>query len=185
MSSGDHLLLSPDSCHFHPSKPQSYFRVGSRIHPLEVRKRECSFQEQSISSNRGISHDMGLVINTWEEEISKNTFWNQAPALSHRTKPVDVGWGNWKSWRQVFAVTGQVTRSDWIWDGSTENCVPLRSSNMSRLAISVASCCRNFVYNLIASHLRKPILRNIDLKLAQPGHGPLFFIHESWQLCKL
>ena len=25
------------------------------------------------------------------------------------------------------------------------------------------------------SHLRKPILRNIGLILAQPGHGPLFF----------
>ena len=71
-----------------------------------------------------------MVVNTWKEEISKNTFWNQATALTHKTKPVDVGWGNWKSWRQVFAVTGQVTRSDRIRDGSTENCAPLRSSNM-------------------------------------------------------
>ena len=46
---------------------------------------------------------------------------------------------------------------------------------INRLAISVARCWRNFVYNLIASHLRKPILRNFGLKLAQPSHGPLFF----------
>ena len=69
---------------------------------------------------------MGLVVNTLKEKISKNTFWNQATALSHRTKPVDVGWGNWKSRGQVFAVTGQVTRRDLIRGGSTENCVPFK-----------------------------------------------------------
>ena len=59
-----------------------------------------------------------------------------------------------------------------------EWCRPTRSPSLiHRLSISVAQCWRNFVYNLIASHLRKPILRNIGLKLAQPGHGPLFFTH--------
>ena len=38
-----------------------------------------------------------------------------------------------------------------------------------------------FFYNLIVSHLCKLILHTIGLKLAQPGHGPLFFCynHES------
>ena len=48
-----------------------------------------------------------------------------------------------------------------------------------RLAISVARSWRIFVYNLIASHLRKPNLRNLDFELAQPSHRELFLSHKS------
>ena len=51
-----------------------------------------------------------------------------------------------------------------------------------RLAISVARSWRIFVYNLIASHLRKPNLRNLDFELAQPSHRELF-LNNKGDLC--
>ena len=48
---------------------------------------------------------------------------------------------------------------------------------MYRLVISVDRCRRIFVYNLIASHLRKPSLRNFDFKLVQPVNSELFIIY--------
>ena len=48
-----------------------------------------------------------------------------------------------------------------------------------KLAIFVARCWRIFVNNLIASHLRKPNLRNMSLRFTQPSHGDLFFTHHA------
>ena len=45
----------------------------------------------------------------------------------------------------------------------------------NRLSVSVDRCWRIFVNNLIASHLRKPNLRNTGFILTQPVNSPLFF----------